>query len=166
MKDLGLLSYFLGLEVLSSSDGLFLSQAKYASDIVSRGGLIDCKIEHTPLEPNVRFTPQDGTLLDDATFYRQLVGSLKYLTVTRPDISYDVHLVSQFMTSPRTTHYVVVLRIIRYINGSLFYGLHYSATSSLILRAYSDSDCAGDLSDRRSTTGFWIFFWRFSYILA
>ncbi|PNX59066.1 hypothetical protein L195_g059503, partial [Trifolium pratense] len=73
MKDLGPLSYFLGLEVLSSSDGLFLSQAKYASDLVSRAGLIDCKIEHTPLEPNVRFIPQDGTLLNDATLYRQLV---------------------------------------------------------------------------------------------
>jgi hypothetical protein len=157
MKDLGPLSYFLGLEVLSSSDGMFLSQAKYASDLVSRACLTDCKIEQTPLEPNIRFTPQDGTLLDDATLYRQLVGSLIYLTVTRPDISYAVHLVSQFMASPRSTHFAAVLRIIRYIKGTLFYGLHYSATSSLILRAYSDADWAGDPSDRRSTTGFCIF---------
>jgi hypothetical protein len=157
MKDLGPLSYFLGLEVLSSSDGMFLSQAKYASDLVSRACLTDCKIEQTPLEPNIRFTPQDGTLLDDATLYRQLVGSLIYLTVTRPDISYAVHLVSQFMASPRSTHFAAVLRIIRYIKGTLFYGLHYSATSSLILRAYSDADWAGDRSDRRSTTGFCIF---------
>jgi hypothetical protein len=140
MKDLGPLSYFLGLEVLSSSDGLFLSQAKYASDLVSRAGLTDCKIEHTPLEPNVRFTPQDGTLLNDATLYRQLVGSPIYLTVTRPDISHDIHLVSQVMSSPRTTHYAVVLRIIRYIKGTLFYGLNYSSISPLILRAYSDAD--------------------------
>jgi len=154
MKDLGPLSYFLGLEVLSSSGGLFLSQAKYASDLVSRAGLTDCKLEHTPLEPNVRFTPQDCNLLNDATLYQQLVGSLIYLTVTRPDISYIVHLVSQFMASPRTTHYDVVLRIIWYIKGTLFYGLHYSATSPLILRAYSDADWAGDPSDRRSTTGF------------
>ena len=83
MKDLGPLSYFLGLEVLSSGDGLFLSQAKYASDLVSQAGLTGCKIEHTTLEPNIRFTPQYGTLLNDATFYRQLVGSLIYLTVTR-----------------------------------------------------------------------------------
>lgn len=157
MKNLGPLSYFLGLEVLSSSDGLFLSQAKYASNLVSRAGLTDCKIEHTPLEPNVRFTPQNGNLLNDATFYRHLVGSLIYLTVTRPDISYVVHLVSQFMTSPRTTHYAAVLRIIRYIKGTLFYGLHYSTTSPLILRAYPDADWAGDPSDRRSTTGFCIF---------
>jgi len=157
MKDLGTLSYFLGLEVLSSSDGLFLSQAKYASDFVSRAGLTDCKIEHTPLEPNIRFTPQDGTLLNDATLYQQLVGSLIYLTVTWPDISYVVHMVSQFMNSPRTTHYAVVLRIIRYIKSTLFYGLHYLITSPLILRAYSDADWAGDPSDRRSTIGFCIF---------
>ena len=120
MKDLGPLSYFQGLEVLSSSNGLFLSQAKYASDLVSRAGHSDSKIEHIPLEPNIRFTPQDCTLLNDATLYRQLVGSLIYLNVTRPNISYVVHLVSQFMASPRTTHYVVVLRIIRYIKGTLF----------------------------------------------
>jgi len=95
MKDLGpILTYFLGLEVLFFRDGLFLSQAKYASDLVSKAGLTDCKIEHTPLEPNVRFTPQDGSLLNDATLYRKLVDSLIYLTVTQPDISYVVHTVS------------------------------------------------------------------------
>ena len=140
MKDLRPLSYFLGLEILSLSNGLFLSQAKYASDLVSRVGLSDSKIEHTPLEPNVRFTPQDGTLVNDATLYLHLVGSLIYLTMTQTYISYNVHLVSQFMASPRTTHYAVVFRIIRCIKGTLFYGLHYSAASPLILRAYSDAD--------------------------
>ncbi|XP_024640801.1 uncharacterized mitochondrial protein AtMg00810-like [Medicago truncatula] len=94
MKDLEPLSYFLGLEALSSNDDLFLSQAKYASDLVSQAGLTDCKIEYTRLEPNIQFTPQDGTLLDDATLYWHFVGSLIYLTNTRPNISYFVHLVS------------------------------------------------------------------------
>jgi hypothetical protein len=111
-----------------------------------------------PIRPtNVRFTHQDGTLINDATHYRQLVGSLIYLTVTRLDISYVVHLVSQFMASQRTTHYIVVLRIIWYIKGTLFYGLHFSTASSLILRAYSDPNLAGDSSDRSSTIGFCIF---------
>ena len=93
-----------------------------------------------------------------ATFLqKKLVGNLIYLTVTRPDISYVVHLVSQFMNTPRSTHYATVLRIIRYIKGTMFPGLHYSVTSPLILRAYSDADWAGDPSDRRSTTGFCIF---------
>ena len=157
MKDLGTPNYFLGIEILSSDDGLFLSQAKYASDLLSRAGLTDCKTESTPLETNVRFTPLDGTLLDDPTLYRQLVGSLIYLTVTRPDLAYAVHLVSQFMSAPRTTHYAAVLRILRYIKGTIFHGLHYSADSPLILRAYSDADWGGDPTDRRSITGFCIF---------
>ena len=157
MKDLGKLNYFLGLEITSSSDGYYVSQAKYASDLLTRAGLTDSKTSTTPLEPNCRFTPMDGTLLDDPTLYRQLVGSLVYLTVTRPDISYAVHIVSQFLSAPRSHHYAAVLRILRYIKGTLFHGLHFSAHSSLELRAYSDADWAGDPTDRRSTTGYCFF---------
>lgn len=99
MKDLGPLSYFLGLEVSTGPDGYFLSQAKDASDLLSRAGLTDSKTVPTPMEPNVRLTPADGAPLSDVTLYRQLVGSLVYLTVTRPDIAYAVHIVSQFMSS-------------------------------------------------------------------
>jgi hypothetical protein len=88
MKDLGPLSYFLGLEVSSSSDGYYLTQAKYTSDLISRAGITDSKIVDTPIEYNNRLNTHDGEPLPDATFYRQLVGSLVYLTVTRPDISY------------------------------------------------------------------------------
>uniref|UniRef100_A0A2N9HMP5 Reverse transcriptase Ty1/copia-type domain-containing protein n=1 Tax=Fagus sylvatica TaxID=28930 RepID=A0A2N9HMP5_FAGSY len=111
MKDLGLLSYFLGLEVSSSSDGYYLTQAK------------------------------------------QLVGSLIYLIVTRPDISYAVHIVSQFMAAPRSLHYAAVLWILWYLKDTLFHGLHFSSQSSLTLQAYSDADWAEDLIDRRFTTG-------------
>ena len=148
MKDLGRLNYFLGLEVLSDSAGYYLSQAKYASDILARAGLSDCKTAATPLETNLRLTPLDGTPLSDATLYRQIVGSLVYLTVTRPDIAYAVHIVSQFMSAPRSTHYAAVLRILRYLKGTMFHGLHFSSASSLELRAYSDSDWAGDPTDR------------------
>jgi hypothetical protein len=154
MKDLGTLSYFLGLEVTSSSDGYYLSQAKYASDLLSKAGLTDSKTVSTPLELNVKLNTTDGEPLSDATLYRQLVGSLIYLTVTRPDLAYAVHLVSQFMSAPRSTHYAAVLRILRYIKGTLFHGLHFSAQSSLELRAYADADWAGDPTDRRSTTGY------------
>lgn len=157
MKDLGHLSYFLGLEVTSASDGYCLTQAKYATDLLSRAGLTDSKIVPTPIEANVKFTPTDDVPLDDPTLYRQLVGSLIYLTVTRPDIAYAVHIVSQFMSAPRTTHYAAVLRILRYIKGTLFHCLHFSFTSPLQLRAYSDSDWAGDPTDRRSTTGYCFF---------
>uniref|UniRef100_A0A2N9GQL0 Reverse transcriptase Ty1/copia-type domain-containing protein n=1 Tax=Fagus sylvatica TaxID=28930 RepID=A0A2N9GQL0_FAGSY len=154
MKDLGHLSYFLGLEITSSIDGFYLTQAKYTSDLLSRAGLTDHKILDTPIELNARLTPSSGELLPDPTLYRQLVGSLVYLTVTRPDISYAVHQVSQFVFAPRSTHYVAVLRILRYLKGILFHGLHFSAQSSLTLRAYSDADWAGDPTNRRSTTGY------------
>ncbi|KAL4023389.1 hypothetical protein IC575_017141 [Cucumis melo] len=94
MKDLGNLSYFLGLEISSSPSGYSLSQAKYASDLLSRSGITDSATFSTPLDPNVRLTPFDGVPLDDPTLYRQLVGSLIYLTVTRPDIAYAVHIFS------------------------------------------------------------------------
>ncbi|XP_020987665.1 uncharacterized mitochondrial protein AtMg00810-like [Arachis duranensis] len=157
MKDLGSLSYFLGLEVISTVDGIYISQAKYASDLLARAKLTDSRIESTPLEPNIRFIPMDGIVLDNPTLYRQLVGKLIYLTITRPDIAYPVHVLSQFLSAPRTTHYVAVLRILRYIKGTIFHGLHFSAYLSLSLQAYSDVDWAGDPTDYRSTTGYCLF---------
>uniref|UniRef100_A0A2N9I753 Integrase catalytic domain-containing protein n=1 Tax=Fagus sylvatica TaxID=28930 RepID=A0A2N9I753_FAGSY len=154
MKDLGLLSYFLGLEVSSSSDSYYLTQAKYTSDLISQAGITDSKIVDTPIEYNNRLNTHDGEPLPDATLYRQLVGSLIYITVTRPDISYAVHIVSQFMAAPRSLHYAAVLRILRYLKGTLFHGLHFSSQSSLTLQAYSDADWAGDPTDRCSTTGY------------
>ena len=94
MKDLGHLSYFLGLEVFFNSTCYYLSQGKYAFDLLSRAGLTDTKVVFTPLEMNACLTPLDGTPLSDATLYRQLVGSLVCLTMTCPDIAYVVHLVS------------------------------------------------------------------------
>uniref|UniRef100_A0A2N9FCF5 Reverse transcriptase Ty1/copia-type domain-containing protein n=1 Tax=Fagus sylvatica TaxID=28930 RepID=A0A2N9FCF5_FAGSY len=140
MKDLGHLSYFLGFEITSSDDGFYLIQVKYSSDLLSRAGLTDHKIVDTPIELNARLTASSGELLPDPTLYRQLVGGLVYLRVTRPDISYTVHQVSQFMSAPQSTYYAAVLRILRYLKGTLFHGLHFSAQSPLILRTYSNAD--------------------------
>ena len=93
------------------------------------------------MESNAHFSAIDGTLLSDGTLYRQLVGSLIYLTITRPDIAYAVHIVNQFMTAPRTTYFTIVLRILRYVKGTMFHVLHFSRHSSLNLRAYSDACC-------------------------
>ena len=109
MKDLGTLSYFLGFKVTSSSNGYYLSQAKYASDLLSKAGIIDNKIVSTPLEYNAKLTPLDDEPISDATRYHQLVGSLIYLTVTHPNISHAVGMVSKFMDAPRSIHYAVVL---------------------------------------------------------
>ena len=157
MKDLDPLNYFLGLEVSSYVDGYYLTQAKYTSDLISRASIMDSKIVDTPIEYNCCRNSHDGESLFDYTLYRQLVGSLIYLTVTRPDISYAIHVVSQFMAAPRSPHYAVVLRILRYLKGTIFDGLHFSSYSSLTLQAYSDADWAGDPTDRRSTTGYCFF---------
>ena len=112
IKDLGTLSYFLGHEVTSSSDGYYLSQAKYTSNLLSKASITDNKTVSTPLEYNAKLTPLDGEPISDATRYCQLVGSLIYLTITRSDISHVVGMVSKFMDAPRFVHYAAVLRIL------------------------------------------------------
>ena len=92
--------------------------------------------------------------MSNPSLYRQLVGSLVYLIVTRPDISYAVHQVSQYLSAPRSTHYAIVLRILRYLKGTLFHDIFYSAQSPLVLRAFSDADWVGDPTNRRSTIGY------------
>ncbi|RVW70826.1 Retrovirus-related Pol polyprotein from transposon RE1 [Vitis vinifera] len=130
MKDLGHLSYFLGLEITHSTDGLYITQAKYASNLLSQAGLTNSKTVDTPIELNAHLTPSGGKPLSNPSLYRRLVGNLVYLTVTRPDISYVVH------------------------QGTLFHGLFYSAQPPLVLCAFSDADWAGDPTDHRSTTGY------------
>ena len=100
IKDLGHLSYFLGLEITHFTYGLYITQAKYASDLLSRVGLTDSKMVDTPVELNAHLTPSGGTLLSNSSFYRRLIGSVVYLTVTRLDISYVVHQVSQYLSAP------------------------------------------------------------------
>ena len=140
MKDLGYLSYFLGLEITHFTDGLYISQAKYASELLSRAGLIDSKTVGTLIELNAHLTPLGGKPLSNPSLYRHLVGSLVYLTITRPDISYVIHQVSQYLSTPRSTHYAAVLRILQYLKGTLFHGLFYSAQSPLVFHAFSDAD--------------------------
>ena len=91
MKDLGHLNYFLGLEITYSTDGFYITQAKYTFELLSRAGLIDSKTVETLIELNAHLTPTGGKLLSNSSLYRHLVGSLVYFTVTRPDISYTVH---------------------------------------------------------------------------
>ncbi|XP_030931041.1 uncharacterized protein LOC115956920 [Quercus lobata] len=112
MKDLATLSYFLGLEVISSFDGYYLSLAKHSSNLLSKADITDNKTVSTPFEYNAKLTTLDGEPISDATRYRQLVSSLIYLTVTRPDISDAVSMVSKLMDAPCFVHYATVLQIL------------------------------------------------------
>ena len=109
---IGTLSYFLGLEINSSSDEYYISQAKFASDLLSKAGITDNKTISAPLEYNVMLTPLASEPIFNATRYRQLVGSLIYLTVSHPDISHVVGMVSKFMDALHSVHYAAILRIL------------------------------------------------------
>ncbi|KAM0027867.1 putative RNA-directed DNA polymerase [Helianthus debilis subsp. tardiflorus] len=156
IKDLGDLNYFLGLEVAYTDTGLFLTQSKYARDILQRADLLDAKPVSTPLVSHESFTT-DGTPCSDPTSYRSLVGALQYLTITRPDLSYAVNQVSQFLHAPTLDHFQAVKRILRYVKGTLSFGLTYSRPHTSSILGYSDADWARCLETRRSTYGYSIF---------
>ncbi|XP_020573850.1 uncharacterized protein LOC110020185 [Phalaenopsis equestris] len=157
MKDLGALRYFLGIEVARSPRGYLLSQSKYISTILEQARLSDSRTTATPLELNVHYTSSDGVPLSDLTLYRTLVGSLVYLTITKPDIAYVVHVVSQFVASPTTVHWATVLRILCYLRSTQFQSILFPTSYFLELRAYSDVDWGCDFTSRKSTTRFYIF---------
>ncbi|XXG45961.1 hypothetical protein AAC387_Pa02g0911 [Persea americana] len=157
MKDLGPLHYFLGLEVHQSTKGIVLNQHKYTVDLIALAGLTASTPVDTPVELNVKLSREEGDLLSNPTAYRQLVGSLIYLTITRPDISYMVNLMSQFMTAPRYLHLAVVRRIIQYLIRTPTRGFFFPSNNHLSLKAYSDADWAGCPDTHRSTTGWCMF---------
>ncbi|KAJ0799808.1 putative RNA-directed DNA polymerase transcription factor Lambda-DB family [Helianthus annuus] len=156
IKDLGKLNYFLGLEVTYTQNGIFVNQSKYALDILTRAKMLDAKPAPTPLSTNVTFV-STGTMFSDATLYRSIVGALQYLTITRPDIAYAVNQVSQFLHAPTTDHFQEVKRILRYLKGTIAFGLHYNRPTSTSLIGYSDADWARCIETRRSTYGYSIF---------
>ncbi|XP_042753565.1 uncharacterized mitochondrial protein AtMg00810 isoform X1 [Lactuca sativa] len=153
IKDLG---YFLGLEVTYLDNGLFLTQSKYASDILTRADLYDSKPASTPLPPHASFKT-DGTPFKDPTLYRSLVEALQYLTITRPDLSYAVNQVSQFLQAQTVDHFQSVKRILRYVKGTISFGLTYSRPHKNSILGYSDADWTRCLDTRRSTYGYSIY---------
>jgi histone deacetylase 1/2 len=160
VKDLGNLNYFLGIEVHQSSTGLLLTQRKYIQDLLMRTNMETSKPVSTPMLPADKLSLRDGDPLspEDATKYRSVVGTLQYLSFTRPDISFSVNRVCQFMSAPTTAHWAAVKRILRYLRGTTGMGLSITKTSAPLLSAFSDADWAGNPDDRRSTGGFTIFF--------
>uniref|UniRef100_A0A2N9FVU6 Reverse transcriptase Ty1/copia-type domain-containing protein n=1 Tax=Fagus sylvatica TaxID=28930 RepID=A0A2N9FVU6_FAGSY len=156
LKDLGPLHYFLGLQVTRSSSGLFLNQAKYAYGLIKKHNMLTSKPAKSPSCPNTRLSLHEGDLLPDPHAYRSLVGALHYLTFTRPDISFSIHQVCQYMSAPTTIHLAVAKQILRYLQGTLNHGIAFTP-GPLHLSAYTDADWAGDPDDRRSTSGYLVY---------
>ncbi|RDX89938.1 putative mitochondrial protein, partial [Mucuna pruriens] len=152
-KDLGHLKYFLGIEVAQSKEGIVISQRKYALDILQETSMSNCKPVDSPMDPNMKLMVKQGEPYSDPERYRRLVGKLIYLTITRPDISFAVGVVSQFVQAPCVDHWAAVLYILKYIKKTPRQGLLYKDKGDTHVSCYCDVDWARSLIDRRSTIG-------------
>ncbi|XP_017190466.1 uncharacterized mitochondrial protein AtMg00810-like [Malus domestica] len=152
IKYLGPLHYFLGIQIAHHSTGLFLSQSKYVSDLLHKTDIGLSKPCNTPCLPYTRLLKDDGKPFHDPALYRNVVGALQCLTFTRPNVAFSLHQVCQFMHCPMESHFIAVKRILRYLKGTMDYGVQLSK-KDLCLTAFSDADWAGDPNDRRSTIG-------------
>lgn len=157
MKDFGPLHFFLGISVTHHSYGLFLSQRKFAEDILDRASMYDCNPCRTLSDTVSKLPASSGSPVFDPTLYSSLAGTLQYLTFTRPDICYAVQQVCLFMHDPRALHLVALKWILRYIKGTLDFGLHLYHTHDFRVTAYSDADWGGCPDTRLSTTGYCVY---------
>lgn len=153
MKELEQLDHFLSLEVDRTQGGIFLHQQKYSRDLLKKFGML-CKPIPTPIEPNAKMCAHEGKDLEDVAMYRQLVGSLIYLSQTRPYIPFAVGVMSRYMHKPKKQHMEIVRRILKYVKSTFDYGLLYKKCEECKLVGYCNSDYAGDHDTHRSTTSF------------
>ena len=136
---------------------MIISQRKYTLDILADTGMLDCKPVDTPMDPNVKLVPSQGEPLRNPGRYRRLVSKLNYLAITRPDISFPVCVVSQFLQSPYDSHWDVAVRILHYVLGTPCQGVLYENRYHTQIVGYSDTDWAGPPIDRRSISRYCVF---------
>ncbi|GJV99280.1 putative ribonuclease H-like domain-containing protein [Tanacetum coccineum] len=153
MSSMGELTFFLGLQVMQKEDGIFISQDKYVDEILKKFGFSTVRIASTPMETSKPLLKDAEAEDVDVHLYRSMIGSLMYLTASRPDIMFVVCACARFQVTPKVSHLHAVKRIFRYLKGQPKLGLWYPKDSPFDLEAYSDSDYAGASLDRKSTTG-------------
>ncbi|XP_016755287.1 uncharacterized mitochondrial protein AtMg00810-like [Gossypium hirsutum] len=133
-------------------DGTFVSQKKHAEQILRKFNMKDCKLVATPAEPSMNLSVDSSRDPVNPTLFKSIIGSLRYLTIMRPDIMYVEGIVSRYMEKPKQDHLIAAKRILRYIKGMMDEGLFYTNSQSSKLIGYLDSDYGGDLDDRKSTS--------------
>lgn len=156
LKDLGNLSFFLGIQATRSEGSLYLCQAKYIKDLLHHTRMLGAKPSSSPCSVGTKLSKFHGDPLLDITEYRQVVGALLYCTLTRPEIAFSMNQLCQHMHSPSTTHWVAAKHVLRYLKNTIDHGLLYTP-GPLRLQAFCDSDWAGNPDDRRSTSGFRVY---------
>ncbi|GKB64714.1 ribonuclease H-like domain-containing protein, partial [Tanacetum coccineum] len=147
MTDLGALNYFLGISADRSSTGLFLFQRKYTLQLLERAHMVNYNPSRTPVDTESKLGPK-GVPVQDPTLYRSLAGGLHYLTFIRPDLSYTVQQVCLYMHDPREPYFAALKRILRYVRGTMDFGLQLYASATTSLVGYTDADWAGCPSTR------------------
>jgi hypothetical protein len=162
MSDLRLLSYYLGIEVKQGDEGISLSQGNYAKKILEKAGMDGCKSCVVPMQQKLKLSKESDTPMVDATGYRSLVGSLRYLVNTRSDLAFSVGYISRFMEEPHEEHLSSVKHVLRFVAGTCDVGLFYPRKKgdNAEITGYTDSDLAGDLDSRKSTSGVLFFLGR------
>ena len=148
-----MIHYFLGMELWQNADGISLGEGKYAVEILNRFGMMDCKAMNTPMASNLKLLSDASSEAIDVVMYRQMIGSLMYLTNIRLDICFLVNTLSQFLIDPRHVHLIAAKHILRYLKGTIDYGLKYEVNQKIKLEGYVDSDWTGSAIDRKSTSG-------------
>ena len=153
MSMVGELTYFLGLQVKQMEDSIFLSQSKYAKNIVKKFGLESASHKRTPAPTHLKLSKDEKGVDVDQSLYRSMIGSLLYLTASRPDIAFAVGVCARYQADPKVSHLNQVKRIIKYVHGTCDYGMLYTHGSNPVLTGYCDADWAGSADDRKSTSG-------------
>ncbi|CAM8956687.1 unnamed protein product [Rhodiola kirilowii] len=153
MSMVGEMNYFLGLQVIQKDDGIFISQSKYTKNLIKKFDLEKASRKRTPAATHLKITKDDAGTKVDQTLYRSMIGSLLYLTASRPDTAYVVGVCARYQADPKESHLLQVKRIIKYVCGTVDFGIWCTKDANPHLVGFCDADWAGNAEDRKSTSG-------------